>query len=316
MAAGDRWFVFTDSPNDKSIARPATPPPASALPKTGIEADEDRKNRIRKFVIAHHQKPGAGSINQLEQDYAEMVDFLGNSKTVDEIMNDERRYHKEWSSVTANIITPITVMGDETDFRVSYTVEYRTESLDGRWALGKNDIQLTVRAVDDELKIVRQTSKVYDKSSGGGEAEKTTIQAPTPPSAQNPPRIKSVALTVPVPRWMMSVRSPGDPTLEITDVLHLSGNQFMLHRTFRRLSSDGKTLLAECRAKYDGSYRSNGRQISLYLGSQGWEKGGDPQLARQVAPQVERMVGHHLELAMEADGSITIAGAGKMRQLK
>ena len=180
----------------------------------------------------------------------------------------------------------------------------------------KNDIQLTLRLEGGELKIARQSAKIYDKRSGGDETQKSVPEASIPPPLQDAPRIKSVALSVPTPRWISSMQAPNDPTLKITDLLHLSGNQFILHRTFRRMSTDGKSLLAECRAKYDGSFRSNGRQISLHLGSQGWDKSGDSQLVRQVAPQVERMVGRHLELTLEADGSITVAGAGRMNPIK
>ena len=108
-----------------------------------------------------------------------------------------------------------------------------------------NDVVLGIKAVGDSFQIVRQSARLYDKKTGNLKSEVVV----KPPPAAAPPKIRPISVSFPKPRWRMSTRSPGDPTLQVTDVLHLSGNQFYLHRIFRRLSSDGKSLLSECRAK-------------------------------------------------------------------
>ena len=301
---GDLFLTLGDVP--KSPANPVESVPEPDLPDTST-GDE----RIRKFVLTHHDKATAGDIPGLGQDYAEQVDYLGKTKTNAQIMEEERQYHQRWDRVTEGVVSPITVTPDGDSFTVRYTLTYRTEKTEGGddWASGRNDLTLTIRAFGDNLRITRQIARLYDRQS--------SQKAPTNPPAGSTPaiRVKPVALTLPKPCWIATQRASNDKTLEITDLFHVTGNTYNLHRTYRRLSADGLKVTASCRAEYEGTFQQSGNVLPIYFGQQGWGKDGDTALVHQVAKNATAVIGSTLELTVQPDGSLGRGGTSPMRRV-
>jgi hypothetical protein len=226
-------------------------------------------------------------------------------------MDEERNYHKRWSKVEETVTSPIEVAaaGSENEYLVTYTVSFRTENAE-EWSSGHNEIALTIRDAESCLLITRQTAGIHDRQSGkqpNAKAGKITMRTTE--------KLKPVAITLPKPCWIATERASNDPTLEITDLFHFNGAGYRLHRTYRRISPDGVTVKASCRAEYDGTAQVNGNVIPVYFGQQKWGKGGDDALLHQVAKNATSVVGQTLELSIQPDGSLGRPGASPMKRV-
>gem|GEM_PF-6238644 len=282
---------LTGNPYEESTHEPRTSSEVSKIPAM--------EQRIREFVHAHHKKASAGDIPGLGRDYAEQVEYLGENKTNSAILKEERQYHQRWSSVTEKIVSPIisTPYGD--GYIVKYTLDYRTEA-NGEWASGKNDLSLTVRVSGGSIRITRQSAKLYDRQS----------------SPKTKARLKPIGLTLPKPCWIATERASNDNTLEVTDLLHLSGNRYRLHRTYRRLSADNLKVLASCRAEYEGTVQRSGDVLSIYFGQQRWGQDGDSALVRKVESNAASVIGSTLELTIQPDGMLGRGGTRPMKPVQ
>lgn len=180
----DSFLTFGQAP-EPPIRRPT-----EAVPPAGLEPPESDpdESRVREFILAHHDRAANGNIAGLSRDYAEEVDFLGKRKTRDEIIAETRAYHTKWPTVSESIITPITVKRTGNDYQATYTVKFRTESADGEWSEGNNDLTLTLQIVHGTIEITRQTARVYGRQS----SESAT--APQTPPPIEPAAPKAAAL--------------------------------------------------------------------------------------------------------------------------
>lgn len=140
---------------------------------------------VPAFIHAHHKNASEGDMNGLMEDYADVVDYLGEPKTTrEQIRAKSTDYHEQWPVVSEEVVQPINVVNDANGYVASYTTKWRTER-EGEWRSGKNDLNLTLHhTTGQELHITRQTARVYDL-----ESHKDTVAPPAPVA---PPKQKGI----------------------------------------------------------------------------------------------------------------------------
>lgn len=140
---------------------------------------------VPAFIVAHHKKATERDVEGSTEDYAEVVDYLGEPKTTRaQIRAKSTDYHEQWPIVSEEIVPPIDVVKDANGYVASYTTKWRTER-EGEWRSGKNDLNLTLQHTPgQELRITRQTARVYDL-----ESHKDAAVSPAP---VEPPKQKGI----------------------------------------------------------------------------------------------------------------------------
>jgi hypothetical protein len=291
----DSFLTFGKAPE------PAIRSEAEEVPLAGLEAPESDADgsRIREFILAHHDRATNGDIAGLSRDYAEEVDFLGKRKTRDEIVAETRAYHAKWTTVSESIQTPITVerIGDQ--YEASYTVKFRTETADGEWSEGNNDLRLTLQIVNGTIEITRQSARVYGRQSSESAASPQT-PPPVAPAVPQEPALQPIRIVVSGTIWVyrQSQRVENNRT-ELLDAVKLVNNRFEYQKTFRTISPSDRVIHQQT-AVIKGTFTRSGDMLSLHFAELGWraaeEIGGQN---KQMMRMLESKVGQSLRFRIQ-----------------
>jgi hypothetical protein len=280
-----------------TLTKPASP----VSTPTGLEppdSDPD-ESRIREFVVAHHDRASNDDLVGLGRDYADEVGFLGKRKTRDEILAETRAYQAKWPTVSESIITPITVKRTGNDYQATYTVKFRTESADGEWSEGNNDLTLTLQIVNGTIEITRQTARVYGRQSSESDGSPQTTP-PVEPAVPKAPALKPINIVLSGTVWVyrQSQRVENNRT-ELLDAVKLANNRFEYQKTFRTLSPSDRVIHQQT-AVIKGTFTRDGDMLSLHFAELSWrsaeEIGGQN---TQMMRMLESKVGQFLRFRIQ-----------------
>lgn len=289
-------FVTFGPSQAKPIKRPELEAPPTGLEPPDSDPDE---SRVREFVLAHHDRASNGDIAGLGRDYADEVDFLGKRKTRDEILAETRAYQAKWPTVSESIITPITVKRSGNDYQATYTVKFRTESADGEWSEGSNDLTLVLRIANGTIEIIRQNARVYGRQSSASNAPERD-NPPAEGSTPEKPELRPIKIVLAGPVWVYRQSNRVDDNrTELLDAVKIANNRFEYQKTFRTISPSGRVFHQQT-AVIKGNVTRDGEILSLYFAELGWrgsdEIGGQN---KQMMRMLESKVGQFLRFRIQ-----------------
>jgi len=272
----------------RSFLHPTPKAATVELSPISTSSESDRQAALKAFVERHHNKASRGDIPALMDDYGQTVQYLGKTVALGALAKEESDYHQHWPKVIETVVSPIEATAKDSGFTVRYTIEYRTENAVGAWASGKNDVELFVTPTARSFQIEGQSARLYDRHSSQDAG------------LAKPQGIPVVAATLPKPCWIGSFRMNGATDIECTDCIHLANGGADIHRTYR-LIRNGK-VEKWCRAELDGTVSQSNGGIQIYIGHQGWFRGGgDKDFVRQMAPSAGALVGNSVSFGINGN---------------
>lgn len=224
-------------PPPKKLEPPQVDPATAPLAKpTPQPPPRDEVNEVHRFVREHHRKASAGDLEGYLSDYAQTVTFMGKTKTLDELRQDEIAYRNRWTKTEEDFLNHPVVQKRGDGFDVSYTLLFRTENpSEGWWQMGRNALRLFIVPVGSAFKIVRQDAQISDRREGRLDA--AVPLAAQAAAARQPP----VPITVARPCWIGSFRLRSTANVEVHDQLHFEEGSAVMHRTYLLLK-DGAAV--------------------------------------------------------------------------
>jgi hypothetical protein len=144
----------------KESSKPEPPPPPKPEPPSTLTIAQI--NLLRAFIHGHHAKSSRNDVNGLVADYADRVDhFEKGVVTREAIRAEELEYHGPGVKVT-EVLTEepkLSEIGNKS-YGAKYTIRFeRTNAVNGKWARGTADVELTIELTNDGPRIVRQKAK-------------------------------------------------------------------------------------------------------------------------------------------------------------
>jgi len=267
-----------------------TPPVPEPPPSIG-EAE------VRAFLLEHHAKASRGDVAGMVADYDQTVDFLERGLVSQSSIQEEETSHRQkWPKSREEIVGEITLSGNSGTWQASYTIQFHNENASGDWRKGRADLAMIVRLDGQKLCITDQKARVYDLTSGKTNA----VAAP-------PAQPKGVSITVPKPCYVAVMRANDLTQIEITDQIHFIHSGIRWHRTYREFSKDGK-VVNTCRAIYEGNVMFATNRRSVYVGSQGWERGlGASAFVKTCEKSARALVGKTYQFQFTTNGMVESA---------